>query len=280
MINLILAVIASVLIGTFMRISERHIDEPISMFLANYTVCSILAKLYIGNAGAFLFAEASVFPIILGIICGFSFLGGLLMLNLSIRRNGVVLSTVFQKLGVLVPIVVAMLFYGEMPESVQIVGFLIAIAAIFLIYFEKSDLSGKAASKLSLILLFLINGTSESLLTVYDKSGAPEFKNHFLFFIFFTASVICMVILIVKRKKPSGKELLWGAMIGIPNYYSSRFLLLSLENVPAIVAYPVYNISVILIVCAIGRFAFGEKLNPKKLAGMALIIVSLILLNL
>ena len=201
------------------------------------------------------------------------------MLDLNIRRNGVVLSTVFMKLGVLVQITVAMIFYGEIPKPLQVLGFLLAIIAILLIYFEKTNVLDRGVSKLLLPLLMLIGGTSDCLLNVYEKSGVPEYKNHFLFFIFVSAAVLCLMILVIKQKKPLFNELLWGALIGIPNYYSSRFLLLSLKDIPAIVAYPVYNIGVILIVCIIGHFVFAEKLSRKKLIGMLLIVVSLLLLN-
>ena len=163
MIYLLLAVICSVLISLLMRLSKQHIKNSIAMFLANYIVCSTLAKIYIGDTAVFSFAKISYFAILLGIMCGILFLGSFFMLNLNIRRNGVVLSAVFMRLGVLVPIIVAMIFYGEMPKPLQTIGFILAVIAILLIYFEKNDAAGKDTSKWLLILLFLVGGAGDCL---------------------------------------------------------------------------------------------------------------------
>ena len=82
-----------------------------------------------------------------------------------------------------------------------------------------------------------------------------------------------------KKEKPRGADLLFGVLIGVPNYFSSRFLLLSLEQVPAVVAYPVFSIGTLLIISLIGLAVFHERLSSQKLCAMVLIAVSLFLLN-
>ena len=74
-------------------------------------------------------------------------------------------------------------------------------------------------------------------------------------------------------------DVLFGALIGIPNYYSARFLLKSLSHVPAIVAYPTYSVSSIVIVSAAGVILFHEKMNRRRKAAVALVLAALLLLN-
>ena len=68
-------------------------------------------------------------------------------------------------------------------------------------------------------------------------------------------------------------------MIGIPNYFCSRFLLLSLGELPAFVVYPIYNVGAIVIIGVAGIFVFKEKLGARKAIGFAMMIAAMALLN-
>ena len=70
---LLSAVICSVLISTLMRFSKQKTDEPVAVFLMNYIVCSVLAKLYIGDAAVFSFSGVSAFSMVLGFWEAFHF---------------------------------------------------------------------------------------------------------------------------------------------------------------------------------------------------------------
>ena len=68
-------------------------------------------------------------------------------------------------------------------------------------------------------------------------------------------------------------------MIGVPNFLSSKFLLRSLEDVAAVIAYPVYSVSCILLVTLVGVAAFREKLEKRQWIALGLILLALVLLN-
>ena len=57
--------------------------------------------------------------------------------TIVVKKNGVVLSTTFIKLGLLVPMVVSVVLFKEMPTILQITGFVITILAIILMNYEK-----------------------------------------------------------------------------------------------------------------------------------------------
>jgi Membrane transporters of cations and cationic drugs len=82
-----------------------------------------------------------------------------------------------------------------------------------------------------------------------------------------------------KRQRLAKEDVLFGALIGIPNYYSARFLLKSLSYVPAIVAYPTYSVSAIVLVSIAGVLLFGEKMNVRRKIAIALVLVALFLLG-
>ena len=63
-------------------------------------------------------------------------------------------------------------------------------------------------------------------------------------------------------------------LIGIPNYYSARFLLLSFGSVPAVVVYPAYSVGTIIITSMAGMLLFGEKLSVQKKLALLLILAA------
>ena len=76
-----------------------------------------------------------------------------------------------------------------------------------------------------------------------------------------------------------GRDWLFGVLLGVPNYFSSRFLLQALGTVPASVAYPVFSCGTILLTALVGRLAFGERPGRRQLAALAVVLVALVLLN-
>ena len=85
--------------------------------------------------------------------------------------------------------------------------------------------------------------------------------------------------MILKKERPGKNELLYGALIGIPNFFSSRFLLGALGQIPAVVVYPTFSVATILLVTLTGVAAFKERLTAKQWIGLGVILVALVLLN-
>ena len=72
----------------------------------------------------------------------------------------------------------------------------------------------------------------------------------------------------------------FGIMIGVPNYFSARFLLHALSTVPAVIAYPVYSVATIVSITLAGVLLFKEQVSSKKKFALLLVVVALVLLNL
>ena len=300
MIYLILAVVTSALIAIAMRLSEARVKSVFGMFLVNYLVCLILSRLTAAVAG-----DASVsfeqgfrepgilLATLLGTACGIIYLYNFFMLRLNIRRSGVVLPSTFMRLGVVIPILMAMIFFHETPSLPQIIGIALAISAIFLIQDPApkaqtdsgpKDLKRTAkktgADLLLLLLLLLGGGMGDSMSNIFDKLGNAALKDHFLAFTFLAAFVLSVVVVLVRREKIGRFEILFGLLLGIPNYFCSRFLLLSLGSVPAVIVYPVFSVATFVLITLFSLFVFREKLSPRKWAAMGVILTALVLLNL
>lgn len=276
MIYLLLAILSSALVSVIMRLSTDRVKGNVSMLAMNYLTCLVVAGAY---AGFDLFPQTAGVGKTLGMgaLNGVLYLGAFVLLQLNVKKNGVVLSAIFMKLGLLVPMVLSIFLFGEMPEMLQIVGFVIAIAAIFLINMgsDKTDAQFKAG----LILLLLAGGSADAMSKVFEELGTPALSSQFLLYTFAAALVLSLCMMLARKERPGKMEVLFGLFVGIPNYFSSRFLLKSLESVPAVIVYPTNNVGTILAVTIAGLFLFREKLGKRQWTAIGVILVALVLLN-
>lgn len=277
MLNLLLAIVSSALVSITMRISETKIKNNIAMLAVNYIMCSFLAWAYTGFGGMFPRELGRHTTAILGSINGVLYLAGFVLLQRNIRINGVVLSSTFIKLGLLVSMVVSVVFFGERPEIWQWAGFALAVAAIVLMNYRPGE--GKAGNMASLLLLLLAGGGGDAMSKVFEEVGNPAFSGHFLLNTFLMALGLCLILFGI-RKQPAGIwEMLFGLLIGIPNFFSAKFLLGALNDIAAVIVYPVYSVATILVVTVTGILVFREKLERKQWLALGMILVALILLN-
>ena len=277
MLNLILAIASSALVSLTMRFSENKIKNSLAMLAVNYVMCTFLAWAYTGFGRFFPVEPGRHTTAILGGINGVLYLAGFVLLQRNVRENGVVLSATFIKLGLLVSMAVSVVLFGERPEIWQWAGFALAVAAIVLMNYRPGE--GKAGNMAGLLLLLLAGGGGDAMSKVFEELGNPAFSDHFLLLTFLMALGLCLILVGVS-KKPAGRwECIFGLLIGIPNFFSAKFLLGALKDLAAVIVYPVYSVATILTVTVTGVLVFREKLEKKQWLALGMILVALVLLN-
>ena len=277
MIYLILAIVSSMLVSVTMRLSGGYVKNNISMLAVNYCMCSLLSMLFAGTADFFPVMEGIGFAGLLGVISGALYLGSFVLLQWNIRVNGVVLPATFMKLGVLVPTVLSIVLFGEKPGAAQLMGMAGAVCAILLIGLDKGQ--SRAKSSAGLVILLLGGGLTDAMSKFYEVWGAPAAEDHFLLYTFAVALLLCAALALARGQRLTAADAGFGLLIGVPNYFSARFLLLSLSSVPAVAAYPTYSVGTIVLVTLMGALLFSERLSRRQGLAMGIILVSLALLN-
>ena len=277
MLYLCLAILSSCAIALLMRVSADRVTGRLSMLGANYLICSLLGAAYAGFDLVCPNVPGFAATVALGVVGGVLFLASFVLFQWNTGRNGIVLSSVFMKLGLLVPMTLSVLFFHELPTWTQITGFCIALIAIVLINAKKENSANRF--RWELLVLLLIGGGADAMTKVFEVLGSSTLSNQFLFYIFVVALVLCAVLVIFKKERPGIRELLFGAAIGIPNFFSSKFLLRSLADLPAVVVYPTFSIATILITTLVGVCFFKERLRLTQWVALAIIRAALVLLN-
>ena len=276
MISLCLGILSSALVSVIMRLSSGRVKNNLGMLTMNYIVCSVLSALFCDAAQTFGTPDLGT-ALSLGGINGLLYLAGFILMQINIQHNGVVLSSIFQKLGLLVPIVISVCFYHEMPSILQGTGFLLAVAAIILMNYQKD--TGNAGFKLGLFGMLLACGMAEAMSKIFKEAGVPELEPQFLFYTFASAMVLCFLCMIAKKQRIGLSELFFGTLIAIPNFFSSKFLLGALETIPAVIVFPVFSVGTILAVTLAGVLLFRERITKQQWIAISIILVALVLLN-
>ena len=277
MLNLLLAIVSSALVSVTMRLSETKIKNNTAMLAVNYIMCAFLAWAYTGFDSWFLTGAGRLPTVIMGWINGILYLAGFVLLQRSIRENGVVLSATFIKLGLLVSMVVSVAFFGERPQIWQWAGFLLAVTAIVLMNYRPGE--GKAGNMAGLLLLLLAGGGGDAMSKIFEELGNPAHSGHFLLYTFLVALALCISLYRIRGERPGKWEWLFGLLIGIPNFFSAKFLLGALKDIAAVNVYPVYSVATILTVTVTGILVFRERLEKKQWLALGMILVALVLLN-
>lgn len=277
MIYLILAIASSAMVSIFMRLSEGKVKGNVSMLAMNYLACLTVAGCYMGFGNIAPAEPGLGLTAAMGAFNGLLYLLGFVLLKLNIRKNGVVMSATFMKLGLLVPMVVSIGLFGEMPDMLQLLGFIIAVGAIILINFEKEETTMEF--KAGLILLLLAGGGGDAMSKVFEGFGNSALSEQFLFYTFVTAFLLCVGLTVYQREKPGIREVSYGLLVGVPNYFSARFLLKAVESLAAVIVYPTVSVATIVVITLAGVCFFKERLGRRQWAAIGMILAALVLLN-
>jgi len=278
LIYLLLAIASSAAVSLVMRLSTGRIRGNSSMLAMNYLMCLLLAGGFTGLTALFPASFALPSTLAMGTFNGVLYLLGFVLLQLNVKKNGVVLSATFMKLGLLVPMVISVFLFDEIPALLQAIGFFLAVAAIVLINFEKSD--SALQFKTGLILLLLAGGGGDAMSKVFEELGDPTLAPQFLFYTFLAAFILCVMLTLLKKERLGFMEIMFGLLIGIPNFFSARFLLLALHDLPAVIVYPTYSVATILVITLVGVVFFKERLGKRQWTALGIILCALALLNL
>lgn len=301
MIYLLLAIICSSSIAIIFKFSETNNLNRYAVTTMNYftafTVSLVLAlvegNIKMGLEGNFLdefqdviiegnnlFSPMAslIWAIVVGIIAGAFFFLSFVYYQMSVRENNVGLAGTFGKLGILVPMSFSIIIWKEFPTSIQWIGIILSLISIIIVNvsFEKQNLKD---IHMNLILLFFFGGLAEFSNKIFQKYAISEYKSVFLFFVFFIAFIISLMTTIKRKKIIKKIDLLTGILVGIPNLFSSFFLIMALNYIETSIVFPIYSAGSIVIITLVGTLFFKEKLKKKEIIAIFMTIIALILIN-
>ncbi|HPQ40255.1 MAG TPA: hypothetical protein PLV45_07755 [bacterium] len=304
MIFVILAICCSASIALIFKSSETRGRNRYAVTAMNYLTATAVSAGMIAQSGLSLnlppsFRDAAaaisaairtnhrltspetglIWAITAGLVAGMIFFAAFIAYQVSVNRHGASISGAYAKIGILVPMILSLVIWRQYPTAVQWAGILAAVAAMILVNIDSLSLQ-RTRVKWSLLLLFLFGGLAEFSNKLFQNYGMQEQKPVFLLAVFGSALICSTAVMVQRHRRIRHTDLLTGIAVGIPNLFSSFFLIRGLESVPAGVAFPVFGAGTIAVVNLGGYAVFGEVLTRKEWVAMVFIGVSLMLVNL
>ena len=182
------------------------------------------------------------------------------------------------RLGVLIPMSVSIVLWNEIPDNIQIVGIVLAIASIVLINLDVNG-SDSARFRLSLIMLFVLAGIGIFCNKLFQKYGLLTYKSLFLFTVFSTALLISLVLLRQRRERGDIKDIVAGSLVGVFNLLTNYFMILALAELKASIVFPISSAGTIITMTLGGWLIFRERINRRELVAVGMTLVALVLIN-
>lgn len=222
----------------------------------------------------------------LSIFIGSLLIAGLYLIGYSTQKAGIAVTTIANKMSVIIPISFSIFYYSESVNLYKLIGIILALAAVLMAVYREKEIERKPAAILVPLLMFLLVGIIDSSLKLAEQDFV-ETKDIPLFtaFGFGLAGLIGVILLAFKPSQFTyySKPVVWvfGVAIGVVNYGTMYFLMLSLDQSgwDGSIVYGVNNIGIILLSIVIAFAFFKEKLSKINLLGIVLAILAAAMLT-
>ncbi|MCA9765237.1 MAG: EamA family transporter [Carnobacterium sp.] len=222
--------------------------------------------------------SSMIWGLIIGGIFGSFFFLSFVYYQKSIKENGVGISGTIAKLGILIPMIFSIVIWKEFPSAIQWIGIILSLVSILIVNLSQKSLETFDV-KPTLIFLFIFGGMAEFSSKFYQKYALNDYKDVFLFALFFVAFLISIFYTFRKKGEITKKDIFIGFAVGIPNLFSSYFLILALATLKTSVVFPIYSAGSIVLINIGGFLLFREKIAKKNQVAIILTIIALILIN-
>lgn len=290
MIYLILTIIFTSCLTLAFKVLGRYQISSLQAIVFNYITCVVIGSLV--NKGYPLAAIRDQAPWLWwGVLMGIFFIVLFNVIAFTAIRLGVAVSSVANKLSLVIPFLFTIFFYGESSTWIKWLGVFTALAAVVMTCWPHHEIKGSSLRPeqgwvLAVpAVLFVGSGVLDALVTHVDKAFLDETNKDAYFIVAFSTAAVLGGLYLLFRLA-TGKEtfdpraILGGMCIGFPNYFSVWCLIKVLGeyegNSSAI--FPIINIGIVLFSTLVAYFAFRERLSVLNWTGIVLAVAAILLM--
>ncbi|MDD2196205.1 MAG: hypothetical protein PHW91_03380 [Bacteroidales bacterium] len=291
MIFLFLSILSSSLIYVLFKQIERYRVVNFSAIIINYIVACI-AGFFLSDSNPYSSQIITQKWIPVALVVGTMYIVTFYAIAKSTQKAGVAVTTVASKMSMVFPIVFSIWYdANDMLSTLKLVGILLALIAVFLTVFKKSDRAFDSRTIMLPAFLFIAMGIVDS----FVKYAQSEFISDDLaptFSAVVFASSLMAGLLILPFNKPALKSIIklktWvlGALLGLANFGSLYFLIRALNHIninihqqlASSAVLGINNIGIVVLSVIIGFLAYKERPTLINWAGIALSGVAIVVL--
>ena len=275
---LVFAIVCSVIVSVFLKVARRNHIDIAQAIASNYIMATALTW-FVLKPNLSTIQNSNPQAIALFVALGFLLPSVFIIMSKAVESAGIVKSDAAQRLSLFIPIVWALLFFGEKLTPARALGIILAFAALScLLYKGKGSRDAGGSFKqtaLPLLGVWLGYGVIDILFKQIAKTGSAFAGN--LFVAFVLAGLLIFIYLIIKHTKWSARSLLAGLVLGTLNFGNILFYVRAhqvFKNDPTLV-FAGMNIGVITLGTLVGALLFHEKISRINALGIVLAILSI-----
>ena len=287
MLFLILNIILLSGFGLFLKHAKNNQQRLNPIGFVNYLTAFCISVWVLSLEQDFAFSKLTL---ALGVANGVTYAIGFELFTIGIRLSGIVVTAAIVRLSIVIPILVSILFWQEVPNLWQSIGLLLTFLAIPLLsQREKEPIDKWAPSRPEIsqglgfavvITILLVTGISRLTMKAFNEMCPIDEKSFYMTLLFGVCTVVYLGVCLRQKVWANWWEAFYGVLIGACNVGGSWALLVALDKVSALIAFPMSSSGGVLFTMFVGMVFLRERLSRSSLIGALLALVALIFVNL
>lgn len=281
MLYIIISICCNITVGVLFKLARRYKISAEQAIVWNYLTAILLSWFFFKPSLSETMQSPSPIYLVLGILLPLMFV----VIARSIRYTGIVRTDVAQRLSLFIPIIAAYFLFREVFSINRISGIALGFLAITCsIPWQKEGTTKRSGSWFYPVTVFIGMGIIDILFKQIAQNKSMPYTSS-LFVVFLLAFVLSASVLLYfflsKRMTFEWINLLCGIILGLFNFGNILFYLKAHQALAATpsVVFSSMNIGVIILGSLVGLLIFKEKLSKLNYAGIALAIISILIIS-
>tara|TARA_B110000438_G_scaffold26478_1_gene25206 strand:+ start:361 stop:1236 length:876 start_codon:yes stop_codon:yes gene_type:complete len=286
MIYLAISIFLFNILVILFKLFEKYNINNLQALLVNYIVSTLLAFYFIEdtiNIKNIIESEWIYHSIFIGIL----FISIFNIYALCVQKVGITVTSVINKMSFIIPVIASIILYkGESFSLSILIGIVLVLIGIY--FSSTNNSSFKFNNKYIWLIAIIFFGQGLVDIILNDSKFYIKKDETMLFFLmlFISASITGLIILSFQYKfrkvSIKLKNLIWGIIFGIPNFYSILYFLKALQSSEFInktsLILPLNSVGVVVSTTLVGVIIYKEILTRRNVVGILISILSILVI--
>ncbi len=291
MFFIILTILFSVFLLIVFKLFQKYTVNTFVAIVINYITAVITGILFLNTNYNFNTVFNSNW-LAMCVPLGFLFVSIFYLISQTAQRISISTASIANKMSVAMPVLFSVIFLNQHLSFLKIMGIGLALVAVY--FATKTPKIQKTNTNLLWlpIAVFIGSGLIDISINATNAYYIKSPNDSALFSIttFLTAfcigSLVIMYQLFISKQQTVTtifklKNIVGGIVLGIPNYFSIYFMFKALDaNVlSSAQLFPIFNLSNVVLSAIVAWLMFKEKLSTVNIIGIALAVLSIVLIS-
>ncbi len=291
MFFIVLTILFSVFLLIVFKLFQKYSVNTFVAIVINYITAVITGILFLNTNYNF----NTVFNanwLTMCIPLGFLFVSIFYLISQTAQRISISTASVANKMSVAMPVLFSVIFLNQHLSFFKIMGIVLALVAVY--FSTKTPRTQKTNTNLLWlpIAVFIGSGLIDISINATNAYYIKSPNDSALFSIttfliaFCVGSLAIMYQLFISKQQTVAtvfklKNIVGGIVLGIPNYFSIYFMFKALDTnvLSSAQLFPIFNLSNVVLSAIVALLVFKEKLSTVNIIGIALAVLSIVLIS-